>query len=325
MRQGESGSTFVVSLDLEQAWGTEAARIGRAEAAAYHGVPEAIPRMLDLAERYGAGFTWATVGLLFFDRRDEMFAALPRRRPHYADIGLCPYARMAHVGLDERRDPLHFGRSLLRRIRDCPKQEIAGHTFSHYYTLEDGGDPEAFAADLAAASAAAATLGVVLRSLVFPRNQVNAAYLPICRAAGYRSFRGAQDSSLHRSRPRRAETLWQRAARTGDSYWPIARRGPVNRPVETAGMHNLAASRFLRPARRSLRMLDNLQLARIRGEMRRAAAAGSTFHLWWHPHNFGNDVADNLAVLESVLEEYRRLADSAGMRSVTMTDLAAAT
>lgn len=314
---------FVISLDLEQAWGMEAAKAYGSARANIVGAREAIPHMLDLAERFGIGCTWATVGFLFFDDRDELLNALPAQRPHYADPGLSPYARMAAIGRNEAEDPLHFGRSLIRLIRDCPGQEIAGHTFSHYYSLEDGGDPAAFAADLAAARSAAAALGIDLRSLVFPRNQIRPAYLPLCHGSGYRSFRGNQRSNLHRSRPRHMEKGWSRLWRAADNYMPLAPRRMAKPSQYIDGMLNIAASRFLRPSSASARLLDRFQCKRICDEMTHAAKQGAVFHLWWHPHNFGRDIALNLKMLRVIFEHYHRLAGDHGMASITMQNLAA--
>jgi hypothetical protein len=314
-------SHFVISLDFEQAWGMEARKAYGAERPAILGARDAIPRILELAERHGIACTWATVGLLFFDDRDELLAALPEKRPDYADPALSPYGRMAMVGRDERTDPLHFGRSLLRQIRDCPRQEVAGHTFSHYYALEDGGDPAAFTADLAAARLAAATLGITLRSIVFPRNQVRETYLPLCHAMGYRTYRGTQAAEMYRSRPRAAERVWSRLLRAADTYWPIATPREPNRPRPVGAMTDIAASRFLRPVRSSTALLNRAQLRRIEQEVTRAAQQDGVYHLWWHPQNFGRDTALNLAMLEAIFEHYRRLADTYGMASTTMIDL----
>ena len=38
-----------------------------------------------LFERYGVHCTWATVGLLFFDRKAELMEYLPEPRPRYAN------------------------------------------------------------------------------------------------------------------------------------------------------------------------------------------------------------------------------------------------
>src|SRR5690606_19757483 len=129
--------------------------------------------------RYGIHATWATVGMLMFDDRKSLLASLPPEelRPSYAQRTLSPYEALSSVGPDETSDPFHFGLSLVRQIAATPNQEIATHTFSHYYCLEPGQTEAQFRADLDAARRAAAQLDIELTSLVFPRNQCQPAYL----------------------------------------------------------------------------------------------------------------------------------------------------
>jgi peptidoglycan/xylan/chitin deacetylase (PgdA/CDA1 family) len=164
---------FTISLDFELYWGVHDHRSLAAYARNLLGARYAIPRMLELFEHYGVHCTWATVGLLFFDRKAELMEHLPEPRPRYANPALSPYPRIGQIGPNERQDPYHCGLSLIEQIRDCPGQEIGTHTFSHYYCLEPGetedGQCEAtFRADLLAARRAAERLGITPRSLVFP-------------------------------------------------------------------------------------------------------------------------------------------------------------
>ena len=46
------------------------------------------------------------------------------------------------------------------------------------------------------------------------------------------------------------------------------------------------------------------------------------YHLWWHPHNFGGDPEYSLSFLERVLQHFRHLAQTQGMRSATMLEVA---
>jgi len=62
-------------------------------------------------------------------------------------------------------------------------------------------------------------------------------------------------------------------------------------------------------------------MRRITRAMRRAAETGGTFHLWWHPHNFGVNLDANMAFLSRIIECYRGLADNLGMQSKTMCEL----
>jgi hypothetical protein len=56
--------------------------------------------------------------------------------------------------------------------------------------------------------------------------------------------------------------------------------------------------------------------------MLRAAMEGSLFHLWWHPHNFGKNLEENMCQLESILIYYSELKTKYGMLSKTMNEVA---
>ena len=112
--------TFTISLDFELYWGVHDHRPLAAYARNLLGARDAIPRMLELFERYGVHCTWATVGLLFFDRKADLMEHLPEPRPRYANPALSPYPRIGQIGPNERQDPYHYGLSLIEQIRDCP-------------------------------------------------------------------------------------------------------------------------------------------------------------------------------------------------------------
>jgi peptidoglycan/xylan/chitin deacetylase (PgdA/CDA1 family) len=319
--------TFTISLDFELYWGVHDQRPLAAYARNLLGAREAIPRMLELFDRYGVHCTWATVGLLFFDRKADLMEHLPERRPRYADPALSPYPRIGQIGPNERQDPYHYGLSLIEQIRDCPGQEIGTHTFSHYYCLEPGetehGQSEAtFRADLLAARRAAERLGITPRSLVFPRNQYRSDYLEACRDAGLEVVRGNHPAWWFRAESRSEENLVQRACRLSDDYLPVSRQDCLHPQAIEGGLVDVRASRFLRPAPSALRPLEPLRLHRITAGLSRAARHGMIYHLWWHPHNFGADPAYSLSFLERVLEHFRHLAQTQGMRSATMLEIA---
>jgi peptidoglycan/xylan/chitin deacetylase (PgdA/CDA1 family) len=311
--------TFVVSLDFELHWGVRD-QLGIDEYGAnLRGAREVIPRMLERFAAAGVRATWATVGMLLCESKEELLSRLPARTPAYEDAGLSPYPDIDKVGADERSDPLHFAPSLVREIAECPGQEIGTHTFSHYYCLERGQSAEDFEADLRAAIAVARERGVTLRSIVFPRNQVNAAYLPLCAEAGLKAYRGNPRGWMHAPRGGRL----QRAGRLVDAYVPVS-AARVSDPgaAEPAGLVDLPASRFLRPISRSRGVLERRKVSRVLGEMERAAGAGAVYHLWWHPHNFGVDQDRHLAQLDAILTRFRRLREEGRMRSRTMGELA---
>jgi Polysaccharide deacetylase len=316
--------TLAISLDFELFWGVHDKRTLQDYGRNILGAREAIPRMLEVFERYGVHCTWATVGLLFFDDKEELLQYLPEARPSYANLALSPYPRIARIGPNERQDPYHFGLSLVRRIQQCPHQEIGTHTFSHYYCLEPGQTPETFRADLEAARRSAARLGIALRSLVFPRNQLSEAYLSICRDAGIEAVRGNQSTWFLRSEGEANEGLIKKACRRVDHYLPLSGANGVTPEYDGLGIINVSSSRFLLPVPTRSRIFGPLCQRRIEAGMRHAAGTGQVFHLWWHPHNFGSHVDDNIALLGKILERYRALSESHGMTSRTMGEIAAA-
>ncbi|HKG91030.1 MAG TPA: polysaccharide deacetylase family protein [Gemmatimonadaceae bacterium] len=315
---------LVISLDFELHWGVrDLAGPHGPWRARLLGAREAVPAMLDLFEEFDVAATWATVGLLFAASREEMQYHAPRRRPAYRNAALSPYDEP--VGGGERDDPLHFAPTLVDAIRRRPRQEIATHTYSHYYCLEPGQDREAFRADLQSAVAIARRRGIELRSIVFPRNQYNPAYDDLLADAGIVCYRGNQRAWMYRASDGRGDTRLARGARLVDTYVRAAghhavRWCDVPRP---SGLCDVPASFFLRPFSPALAALDLLRRRRIVRSLEHAAAAGEIVHLWWHPHNFGTHARENLAFLRSILTEFARLRDCRGMRSLTMFEAAA--
>mgnify|MGYP000099898952 CR=1 FL=1 len=312
--------SFVVSLDFELYWGMRDVVSLDDYRAHLEGVHEAVPRMLDLFERYGVHATWATVGLVFAENQDEARAFAPTLRPGYDDPGLSPYGDLDRPGLD-RDAACHFAPRLVRQIVQTPHQELATHTFAHFYCDEPGQDEAQFEADLDAAVSIATARGIELRSLVFPRNQVNRSYLRVLPRKGITAYRGVPPRWALRRGSGRLDVLARRGVRLADNYLRVT--GPRTAPAVAEGTPvDLPGTRFLRPLASRLRRLEPAKEARIRGEMHHAAEAGHTYHLWWHPHNFGREPTENLAMLERLLEHARRLKYSHGWQSRTMAELA---
>jgi len=318
--------TFVISLDFELYWGVRDVVQLKDYRQNLLGVRQAVPAMLRLFTDYELRVTWATVGLLFFDEKADMLAHLPVVRPAYSNPLLSPYSSMlSNVGEDERSDPYHFGRSLLRQIQRTPGQEIASHTFCHYYCLERGQTAESFYHDLLAAVRTARTLDMEIKSLVFPRNQFNPEYVDICRELGITSYRGNENSWIYEGRNEEQQTLYKRGARLLDAYVNLSGQHSHNLDdIARSFPYNIPASRFLRPwsANALLRPLEGLRLRRILAGMEHAAQHGLVYHLWWHPHNFGINLPQNIAILQRIADHYKALQTQYGMRSWSMADIA---
>ena len=314
---------LVISLDFELQWGVRERMVDGHYRANLEGAREAVPRILELFVQFEVAATWATVGFLFARSRAELARFSPTVRPRYVDPTLSPYDDP--LGAGEADDPLHFASSLVDAILGTPRQELATHTFSHFYCQEPGQDAESFRADLTAASAIAAERGVRLASIVFPRNQHVPAYDPILREHGIVAYRGNPRSWMWRFEgARESASLGRRLARVADSYFGLAGHDtvPWGEILQPGGLCDVRASRFLAPPRRVLGALEPLRLRRICRGIRVAAARRELFHLWWHPHNFGAHIEESLAFLRRILEEFDRCRSLGKMRSLTMAEVA---
>ena len=312
---------FVISLDFELLWGMCDKRSVASYGDHLLGEREAIPAMLKLFQQYGVKATWASVGMALFDRREDLLRNLPELLPTYAKQHLDPYRILDEIGEDERSDPYHFGLSLARQILDCEGMELGSHTFSHYYCLEEGQTEAQFRADLEASIAAIQRLTQRPVSFVFPRNQFNPAYLPACAQAGFTCFRGNERSWIYRETADGEQPMVRRGIRLLDHYVNLS--GPNGFvPHEEGGLINCPSSRFFRPVHPLLRPLEGLRIRRIQAAMEAAARGGKSFHLWWHPHNFGAHIGENLANLEALLRFHVVLRDRYGVVPMTMREVA---
>lgn len=314
---------LVISLDFELHWGgRDHTAPTSLYAANLHGARRAIPAILERFRQCEIAATWATVGMLFARSPDELRAASPSIRPSYANPRLDPYGEP--LGANEAADPLHFAPSLIDAIVATPRQEVATHTFSHFYCLDPGATRAAFAADLAAAVAIAGRRGIATRSIVFPRNQRNPMFDGVLRDAGVIAYRGNPRSWMYTATS--AETRWRRVGRLIDTYAPLSGDNTYAWADIAAGddLRDVPASFFLRPWSRRLAALDGVRVRRICRSIERAARDGRVVHLWWHPHNFGANLAENLGVLDQLLDVYGRCRDRYGMQSLTIGETALA-
>ena len=317
-----SRGNLVISLDLELYWGMRDI-VSLADYEEYlAGVREAIPAILNLFDRYNIHATWATVGFLFYSSSKQLKADLPPQRPSYQQTELSPYEYIKTLE-PESALQLHFCPDLIELIRQYPGQEIGTHTFSHYYCLEAGQTQAEFKADLTAAIATAEQVNIATNSLVFPRNQYNQAYLETIAECGISAYRGNETNPIYNDEAGDGDRLPKRMLRLLDTYINLTGHNCYSRSqLYSSYPVNIRASRFLRPYSPKLKFLDPLRLRRITSGLKYAASRGKTYHLWWHPHNFGVNLTENIAFLEQILQTYQKLNDQNKMQSLNMQEVA---
>jgi len=166
-------------------------------------------------------------------------------------------------------------------------------------------------------------------------------YADVCTALGIIAYRGNEahwiyDSAKEiKSAPLRLlfsiggsyssglKKVFRRALRMVDSYINVSGQHCYSLEyLQSKFPVDIPSSRLLRPYSPSLAILESLRLMRIKKGMTHAAKNNLTFHLWWHPHNFGINQNKNFAFLEKILKHYKKLNTQYNFQSVTMSKLA---
>ncbi|MDA8893586.1 polysaccharide deacetylase family protein [Flavobacteriaceae bacterium] len=319
----KSTGKFIISLDFELLWGMRDKHSTETYCQNILGVWEVLPKMIKIFEDFNVKGTFATVGFLFASNKKELIKYCPENKPKYLNPNLSPYeGHFDLVKKDEKHDKFHFASDLIALLQKYPNQEIASHTFSHYYCLEKGQTVDDFRSDIIAAQNISSAKNLTLRSLVFPRNQFNKEYLDCLTELGITSFRGNENIWFHKPSNGKGESLFKRGFRLVDRYINISGHNCYDmKTISEKRPYNIPASRFLSPFSPKLRILENLRFKRVKKSMTYAAKTNKIFHLWWHPHNFSINQEENFKFLGKILRHYKYLNKKFAFESLTMKEL----
>lgn len=316
---------FVISLDFELMWGMRDVTSIEKYGENIKGVHQALPELLQYFKRFGIRATFATVGFVFFKTKKELLTQIPELIPQYNNLNLSPYGDYINskVGNDALEDPYHFAPDLIELIKNTPNQEIASHTFSHFYCLEKGQSCQEFESDLKSFIEVAQSRNLEIHSIIFPRNQINENYLKTCSHLSIKSYRSSEQSWVYESRSLNEESHLRRFIRLLDAYINITGHHCYDDVyMNKKFIADIPSSRFLRPYSPTLKYFEKLRLKRIKKSMEYAAINGLTYHIWWHPHNFGIHQAENFYFLNKILEYYSYLNEKYNFKSYTMAEVA---
>lgn len=311
-------ASIIISLDFELHWG----RFDKYRLEDYQGyyktTLEIIPRLLDLFEKYQINATWATVGMLMAENWEEWNQFAPEEKPDFHKEKYSAYVwgnqskRTSAIGM--------FAPDQVKMIASLPGQELASHTFSHFYTGEKGSSLEAFKSDLfSAKNIARSKFGLELESLVFPRNQYHSQVLEIAAKSGFKAARTNPSDWFWQETSN--ENLIKKVFRTGDTLFQMGK--PVSFQLKEcldAPLLQIPASRLLRPYRKGS-IFNKLRIDRIKSEIESACKLKKAYHLWWHPHNFGHHPTENLDILEQILIYIQNAMNSGDLESLSMKDV----
>lgn len=286
-------------------------------------IENVVKRLLVVFEKHEIHATWATVGLLYFkdfERLNEgtKDLSIPYKNDNYSPFPITgkKYENIPFEIISAQKE--------IGLILNAKNQELASHTFSHYYTLEAGQTIENFQFDTAAMQSIGKELNHEFKSIVFPRNQINTDYLSACFASGLRAYRGNQLNKLWSNSFFLSESIVKKGKRYLDAYYNVSpTKGLKLTELENnEGLINIPASRFLRPSSGN-NILEKRKVNRIISEMENAAKNGEIYHLWWHPHNFAEKEAEHFDQLAIILESFKKLNAKYGFESMNMGEIGA--
>lgn len=314
---------FVISLDFELFWGIRDKVTLDEYGENILGVWEVIPKLLDIFKKYDVQATFATVGAMFAMDKAELMKFLPIKKPQYTDTNLSPYFDFIEIDIERYNPKYYFGSALVELLKENGAHEIATHTFSHYYCLENGQTIEEFESDLQAALAIAKEKGIDPQSFVFPRHQLRADYIDLFAKYGIKTYRGTEKAWYHSPARGEDESVLKRVFRYANYYFYLGTHHCSKiEKIKQIKPYNIPASMWLRPYRKKWAILDGLRLARIKNAMTYAAKNQKVYHLWWHPHEMGVDQDENFEFLQKILQHYKNLNEKYGFESKTMLKIA---
>lgn len=310
---------FVISLDFELIWGMlDQENLEEYKENILQG-RVAILKILELFKKYDIHATWAVVGMLACSNKKELINYLPKKKPIFQNKLSSNYLYINQVGQDEEIDPYCYGESLIKNIIKYKNQEIGSHTFSHYYCNEIGADLESFKEDLLASKRIIKEkFGIEVKSIIFPRNHVRNKFLKIVKLCDFKCYRS--NPGIYNLSRNKFLIFYFKILRIIDTYFPVYNHNCFNE-IKNMEMVSTCASRFLRPYNKKLKFLEPLKIKRIKRQMKYAAQNNKTFHLWWHPHNFGKNMEEMLKQLEDILIYYHKLQKKYKFKSYNMGEL----
>lgn len=314
---------FIVSLDLELAWGTfDIWGRGTAD------MPRALSRillqtrdvvideLLRLFREYDVPATWAIVGHLFLDHCEPVNGVkhpdMPR--PAHSWFEDDWYDRDPASNIEA--DPVWYGRDIVERIMLAqPRQEIACHSFSHVIFGDEGCSAEVAEAEVRECVTLARELGIDLRSFVFPRSQ-----------AGHHQVLSKHGFSCYRApRPGWFDVFNGKAQRVAKLINDMLALSPCCAVVdkEPNGLWSISTSAYYRSLHGVGRMVPVRSRVHqcVKG-IDKAVKTQGVFHLCLHPWNFAVETERLLEGLRKVLQHAARESERGRLDLLSMGQLA---
>lgn len=313
--------TLCISLDFEKFWGIHDVSNIKSVLSKLEKVPSIVDRLLKLFEKHEVHVTWAVVGMLNFETQKEFINYLNKQDViPYHNLKFSPIP-VNKFNLKASQQNSFLAKQEIDKIKLSKNQELASHTFSHYYCLEDGVSRIDFEKDMQQFKN---NVYSDVKSIVFPRNQIDNECLTICCNHKLMAYRGNQNNKFWKNTSFTNESLIQKVGRTLDAYIKISKDCLIDWSSlnnKQNGLVNIPASRFFKPYKFP-KFIEGFKIKRIKGQMLNSAKQNKIYHLWWHPHNFSIKTDQNFHQLEELLVYFNELKKEYNYQSLNMNEIA---
>lgn len=306
---------LVISQDFEMLWGSIGSN--KFETFKKNVIHEdfIIDKTLELFKKYKIHATWAIVGAMLCKNSNEA--------NNYINNDIIyknwNFSMKDYINsIPDELNKYYFAPHYLYKLLSIKHQEIATHTFSHFYCLEDDSKKSLFEEEIQNSKKIFSEYGVEIKSIILPRNQVNTSWNDVLLKNKITAVRMRQPAFILSKNKQRSKII-----DFLDSYIPIRKNLCYNikNIKEENGVYNIKASMFYRTYNEKLKIFEYLKTARIKHEMTISAKKGLIFHLWWHPHNMGSNIKYNFKQLESILKHYKKLSSKYDYKSYNMEEI----
>lgn len=314
---------LVISLDFELFWGLAGWKQNQLKAyqPRIEGTITALEQILGTFKKYDVKCTIGFVGGINYKSLNDYIEAMPSVQPSYTNKLLASSGLLQSMVRDgEIPENLLFRPDVVKRLSENIRVELSSHTFSHYYALEEGQTIDQFRADISTVQAEAQKVGLTLKSIIFPRNQIPQTYHKVCAECGFTHIRGNEESLLYKSEVTPSKFDYKRILRLIDCYFNLTGHHTFLEPKRGV-LTDVIASRFFRPYSHTLRFLEPLKVKRVKNDIKYAAKRGEIYHIWWHPHNFGLYTNESIRQLEEICKCFAKMREKYGMESCFMCDI----
>lgn len=311
---------MVISIDFELMWGMVEKSDDTGVKNKVRGVKDLIPRILQLFEKYNIHATWAVVGFLIFEDKDILEKYTKNNNINYTNSKINSYNYIDLIRIEDD-NCYYFGNALINQIKEVDNQKIGSHSFSHYYAKELGQTIHDFERDVEMFDRVLLKyFDVKAKTYIPPRFQHNSKYNEILKKNGYNSYRGIRNEKMKQSK---LPKFLIKKIKFLDRYFNLLgkRSYYLKEVMIEEGIYNIKESYYMRPFKSNNFFFEYFKIIRIKKEMTHAAKKSKVFHLWWHPHDFGINIENNMKQLEKILIHYSFLKTKYNFSSMCMNEV----